>query len=99
MIEDFLQFKFYIQIPENVTDEQLHELEKVTGRRWASGSHLWEFRPLTNKVNYICCSAPGVSGIRHTGGFVPSKPWVSLEEFLYGKKIEISDDEWAEILG
>ena len=96
MLEDFLNFKFYIQISENVTEEQLHELEKVTGRRWASGSHLWEFRPLINNVNYICCSA---SGIRHTSGSVPSKPWVSLEEFLNGEKFEISDNEWTEILG
>lgn len=96
MIEDFLNYKFYIQIPENVTNEQLHELEAMTGKRWASGSHLWEFNPFINRVNYICCNA---GGIRHTGTVVPSKPWVSLEEFLSGKKIEISDDEWIEILG
>jgi len=95
MLEDFLNYKFYIQIPENVTDEQLHELEEVTGQRWASGAHLWKFRPF-GRVNYICCNN---GGIRHTGALAPSKPWVPLEEFLNEKKIEISDDEWTEILG
>lgn len=96
MLEDFLNYKLYVEIPESATEEQLYELEKVTGRRWASGSHLWEFRPPINKVTYFCCNA---GGIRHTGSVAPSKPWVSLEEFLNGKKIEISDDEWTEILG
>jgi len=96
MLEDFLNYKLYLQIPENVTKEQLHELEKVTGKRWVSGSHLWEFIPQVNRVNYYCCD---VTGIMHTSGVAPKRPWVTLDEFLNGKKIEISDDEWTKILG
>lgn len=96
MLEDFLNHRILIRVYQP-TEEQLLQLEELTGKTWCDGVKLCHHNPWGDgsKV-FLHCDLGGFTWSYNTQIY----SFVELEDFLkdYSNNFEITEDEMLSVL-